>query len=173
MKPVDEIASLHAESFKEEHVQLDAFEKHVPQFEGEALDLQFSLARGTARAIRMRVLTDPQEREHTDIVIHMPTLRTPDRAFLTIDTTYSSLSEGLTGRMPESTEFRLDTDEHINVRILVDKCSVEVFVNDRVVLLQIVYPILDTSRMIDVMAIGGYAKITSFEGWRMKSIYGA
>lgn len=63
----------------------------------------------------------------------------PHIGYLTVDTASSSLSEDIQSRIPENTKFDLAEDELLNVRILVDKCMVEVFVNDRVVLMQMMY----------------------------------
>ena len=57
------------------------------------------------------------------------------------------------------------------MRILVDKCMVEVFVNDRVVLMQMMYPTLKDSDHVSVTAVGGDANIESAQLFTMHSIY--
>ena len=92
-------------------------------------------------------------------------------AYLTVDTINASLSEEISSRIPESTDFRLKADEPINLSIFLDRCVVEVFVNDRAVLMQHVYPTLEDSAGISVTAIGGKAAARQITIWDMNSIY--
>lgn len=139
IRPVDAIASLHDACCEIQDMHLDSQVRQTLDIRGSALDLQMRFKRGSAHAIRISVLESADRREHTDIVLHMPTNHRPHIGYLTVDAASSSLSEDIQSRIPENTKFDLAEDELLNVRILVDKCMVEVFVNDRVVLMQMMY----------------------------------
>ena len=139
IRPVDVIASLHDACCEIQDMHLDSQVRQTLDIRGSALDLQMRFKRGSAHAIRISVLESADRREHTDIVLHMPTNHRPHIGYLTVDAASSSLSEDIQSRIPENTKFDLAEDELLNVRILVDKCMVEVFVNDRVVLMQMMY----------------------------------
>lgn len=139
IRPVDAIASLHDACCEIQDMHLDSQVRQTLDIRGSALDLQMRFKRGSAHAIRISVLESADRREHTDIVLHMPTNHRPHIGYLTVDAASSSLSEDIQSRIPENTKFDLAEDELLNVRILIDKCMVEVFVNDRVVLMQMMY----------------------------------
>lgn len=170
VKPVDELASLHGDCCEVQGAKLSAFEEKQLDIRGKALDVDIQVKRGSARAVRFEVLKSADGREHTDVVLHMPTLHRPNICYLTVDTANASLSTDIQSRIPETTKFDLADVEPLNVRILVDKCMLEVFVNDRVVLMQMMYPTLPDSDHVSVTAVGGDAEISG-RIWRMNSIY--
>ena len=171
--PVEQVSSLHGELFQFEQMPLPMFEEQLLDVRGRALDLQFQFQKGDASAIKIQVLKSADGREHTDIVLHMPCIgHRPERYFLTIDSTNSSLKSSVLSRMPESTQIDLGQDEELlDVRILLDRCTLEVFVNNRVVLMQMVYPALPDSDHISITAMGGNATLENAKIWNMKSIY--
>lgn len=171
IKPVDQLASLHGGLYETNTLHLNAFETQTLPVNGRALDIQMAIKRGSARAVRIEVLKSADGREHTDVVLHMPIARRPQIGYLTVDTAFSSLSLNTMSRLPENTQFPLEEDELLNVRILVDKCMVEVFVNDRVVLMQMMCPTLSDSDHISITAMGGDATVESAQIWQMNSIY--
>lgn len=171
IKPVDAIDALHSTGYKEKNVNLAAFETKLLPIKGKALDVKMQLKRGNARSVRIEVLKSNTGKEHTDVVLHMPCNHRPNNCYLTIDTSFSSLATDIQSRIPENTMFSLEDDEDLNIRILVDKCMVQVFVNDRVVLLQMMYPTLLDSEHVSITAIGGDAELTNCEVWQMQGIY--
>ena len=171
IKPVETIASLHGECFASSDIKLTAFEERKLDASGKALDIRMRLRRGSARCVRIEVLKSADGREHTDVVLHMPAGRKKDIGYVTVDTAHSSLSTEIMSRIPESAAFDLRQEEVLDVRILLDKCMLEAFVNDRVVLMQMMYPILPDSEHVSVTAIGGDAQIESAKIWQMNGIY--
>ncbi len=171
ISPVQTIESLHGSGCTKNNLRLMPFCETVMEKAGKALDIQAVFERGTARAIKLQVLRSEDGSEHTDVVIHLPTLHRPEIAYLTIDTTGASLSEEIQSRMPESAEFKLKENEKIHLRVIVDKCMVEAFVNDRIVLMQAVYPTRTDSEQVTVTALGGEARMHEMTIWDMKSIY--
>lgn len=171
IRPVDAVASLHGACCEVGSVHLSAFQEELMPIRGRALDIQMQIDRQSARAVRISVLQSADKREHTDVVLHLPTAHRPLIGYLTVDTASASLRTDIQSRIPETTRFDLAEDELLNVRILLDKCMLEVFVNDRVVLMQMVYPALEDSDHVSVTAIGGDAQIQSAQIYPMNSIY--
>lgn len=171
ISPVDAIDSLHDTCFDIGSLKLDAFETKELNAAGKALDIRMTIKRGSARAVRIEVLKSADGREHTDVTLHMPARNRPNTCHLTVDTGFSSLNPDIMSRIPETTAFDLADDEEINVRMLLDKCMLEVFVNDRVVLMQMMYPTLADSEHIAITSVGGTSEITNAKVWKMRSIY--
>lgn len=171
IRPVDAVDSLHGDGCALSSVHLSAFKEKLMPIRGRALDIQMQIARAGARAIRISVLQSADKREHTDVILHMPTAHRPQIGYLTVDTANASLRTDIQSRIPETTKFDLAEDEPLNVRILLDKCMLEVFVNDRVVLMQMMYPTLEDSDHVSVTAVGGDADIQSARIYQMNTIY--
>ena len=171
IRPVDAVDSLHGDGCALSSVHLSAFKEELMPIRGRALDIQMQIARAGARAIRISVLQSADKREHTDVILHMPTAHRPQIGYLTVDTANASLRTDIQSRIPETTKFDLAEDEPLNVRILLDKCMLEVFVNDRVVLMQMMYPTLEDSDHVSVTAVGGDADIQSARIYQMNTIY--
>jgi beta-fructofuranosidase len=91
--------------------------------------------------------------------------------YISVDTSHASLYPDVIGRIPDSTRFLWDGKEKVNVRIFVDKCMVEVFVNDKAALCQMAYASLPESDMITVEALGGDATVENVTVYDMESIY--
>ena len=171
MCPVSAIDSLHGRHGHTDRTRLESRKPVVFREHGKALDIQCELERGSARAFLLSVFQSQDGREHTDIVLHMPPEHTPETAYVTVDTLHASLSEEIQSRIPESTALTLHPDEKIHLRVLLDHCMLEVFVNDRVVLMQSVYPVLEDSDGISLTAIGGNGTLEYADIWEMNSIY--
>ena len=107
------------------------------------------------------------------VVSHYGTPRTiPDRkSVLSIDSSYSSILPGVLSRAPESTTITLETEEHLQLRIFIDRSVVEVFVNDKACLAVRVYPGLADSLGISLRAQGSEAMLLSLDAWKMTNIY--
>ena len=96
----------------------------------------------------------------------------PDRkSVLSIDSSYSSILPEVLSRAPESTTITLETEEHLQLRIFIDRSVVEVFVNDKACLAVRVYPGLADSLGISLRAQGSEAMLLSLDAWKMTNIY--
>jgi sucrose-6-phosphate hydrolase SacC (GH32 family) len=63
--------------------------------------------------------------------------------------------------------FELADGEELDLRIFIDQCIIEVFANDRQVLVHNVYPTLRTSTGVSLFSKGGDAKFSRIEAWDM------
>ena len=169
--PAENINTLRGKRYEVKDLVLPPFQEVVLEKRGKAIEMRCQFDRGNARAIRLRVFRSDNAQEHTNIIVHMEKQYHTEIAYLTVDTINASLSEEISSRIPESTKFRLKADEPINLSVFLDRCVVEVFVNDRAVLMQHVYPTLEDSAGISVTAIGGKAAARHITIWDMNSIY--
>lgn len=134
---------------------------------GDCYELEMTLDMKEARALKISVLCDEEYREHTDITV---TYRPEDdrprksypyiekgqaRVYLTLNSVESSLLPALWPRAAENLDCVLPLSEKIYLRIFVDKCMVEVFLNDRLALTQMIYPSLENSIHARLCSIGG------------------
>ena len=127
-----------------------------------------------ARALSLKILKSSDEREFTEVRLYAPAGPGGNKKKLpavTVDTMNSSLSEMVRGRVPETAMFGENEDGKIDLRILVDKCMVEVFANERNVVMQMVYPTLPDSTGISLKALGSDIVIENLKVWKMRGIY--
>jgi len=90
--------------------------------------------------------------------------------YLIADTTRSSLSPDAEGRNPEVMNIPDVEESHLDLRILVDRCMVEIFANGRITMMQMMYPSKDSTQ-VSLEALGGNITINSLDIWNMASIY--
>lgn len=176
IEPVEQITSLRKEKIIDEKLHLKANEEHVFERGGKLLDIEAEIDLKDAATLCLRVLRSPDRKEETSINLYRNDMRFHDRFFLrdvylSIDTTLSSTFAGLNGRNPEITKLpsQLDDQHPIKLRVLVDKCIIEVFANGRA-LFQMAYPALEDSQGISIEARGGDASV-QISAWTQNGIY--
>ncbi len=74
-------------------------------------------------------------------------------------------------RAPSAASVLLEPNERLRLRLFIDKSVVEVFVNERQVMAERVFPSRDDSLGVSLRAQGNRAELKSLEAWQMKSIY--
>lgn len=150
---------------------------------GHCVEIETELNLSSARAVRISVLCSEDGREHTDITV---TRRPEDsdnpigsyryledktaRVFLTVDSTFASLSDDLWPRAAETMDTVIPLDENIRLRIFLDVCTVEVFLNDRLVIAQSVHPILPDSHQVVLTSVGGDVPVSKLNIWQMEPV---
>ena len=92
-------------------------------------------------------------------------------SLITIDSSYSSALPDVLSRAPETGPVFLEPDEHLKLRVFVDKSVVEVFVNGKQCVATRVYPKREDSIGVSLRSQGKDSKLTQLDAWRMKSIY--
>lgn len=127
-----------------------------------------------ARGLTLKVLASDNSCEHTDINLYRSRRKRGEEVVsmfsAVIDTTYSSVSPDAEGRQPEVVQVPDVSDDMLDVRILVDRCMVEVFVNGRITIMQMMYP-SESSTGIFLEALGHDVMIDELDIWKMSSIY--
>lgn len=150
---------------------------------GNCVEIEAEINMSAARALRITVLDSGDGREHTDITI---TRRPEDsnhpigsyhylkdqtaRVYLTVDSTLASLSDDLWPRAAETMDTVIPLDENIRLRIFLDVCTVEVFLNDRLVIAQSVHPTLKNSTHLTVTPVGGVVEVEKLNIWQMEPV---
>ena len=138
------------------------------------MDIHLTLDLTSARGLTLRVLRSPDGMEHTDITVNRSRMRRGDSIvseyYLIADTTRSSLSPDAEGRNPEVMNIPDVEESHLDLRILVDRCMVEIFANGRITMMQMMYPSKDSTQ-VSLEALGGNITINSLDIWNMASIY--
>ena len=170
---MEQLDSLHVSHYESE-CRLKAFEETVLQPQGKELDIKLDICLTDARAVTLSVLRSPDGKEHTDITVYRSRMKRLDHIAceysVAVDTTHASSTPDAEGRQPEVMKLPDVKDGHIRLRVLVDRCMVEVFVNGRITMMQMMYPSED-SRQISLTALGGPVHIPSVQVWNMASIY--
>lgn len=177
MNPVKQIETLHNDRhFEQQAFTLQAFSEWLVPFQGRELDIRMTVDLQQAHGLEFCVLRSPDAREYTKVSLYRSRMirggDLDEHAYVTVDTAHSSLSPDIEGRIPESAEIRdYKPGQKFEVRILVDRCILEVFVNGKAAIMQMMYPTLPNSTEITLQALGGSALVDSIEVWGMNSIY--
>jgi Beta-fructosidases (levanase/invertase) len=113
---------------------------------------------------RLRGSTYRQEEEHYNM------LGEGRMSVLTLDTTDSSLDNGIMPRAPEETSWFLRPNESLELHIFADDNIIEVFANDRVCLCARPMPTRADSTGISVTVRGGDVSLICADFWEMRDI---
>ncbi len=175
--PVESLESLHSDPYHHKALHLRAFEEVTVPFTAKAADIRLSLNMQTARAVVIRFFKSADSREYTSLTVYQTA---PDyvpnghssSVYAMLDTTRSSRGSGaIQGRNPEVLPLEHFADGRLSIRILLDKCLSEVFLNNHYYVTQPCYPSLPDSHHLSFEAIGGSALVEEIDCFRMGSIY--
>ncbi len=171
VEPARQNDSLRRALLLEESFPLEAFEKKQLDVRGKCLEINAQIDIKSARGVEFCVLSDDGGREYTTVSVTSGRNGGTPCGYITVDTSHSSLYPDVIGRIPDSTRFSWDGKEKINIRIYVDKCMVEVFVNGKAALCQMAYASLKESDGISVQALGACVSVESIKIYNMDTIY--
>jgi beta-fructofuranosidase len=173
--PVEGINSLHStHHINISNLKLAPFNESPIDISGKELDIRLQFKLTDARCLNIKVLQSSDKAEHTDINIYRSRIK-QTKGMLTVyaaamDTTFSSSSQNAEGRQPETEAVPDVKDGAFDIRILVDRCIIEVFINGRISMMQMIYP-SEKSTHISLTSIGGPINIDKMAVWKMNSIY--
>lgn len=169
IEPAEQIDALRGARHDLGAFTLAPFEERLLPYEGASYELEGQVDLMEARALSIRVLRSADAREYTTITFTISEDEYGKDAHAVIDTSNSSLLPDNTGRIPEISPIPLRDGRRMRFRIFVDKCMIEVFVNDRA-LFQYAYPSLEDSRRVSVTAIGRAVRIERLALWELPCI---
>lgn len=162
-RPVRELDELRTDPVTRKNIQLADAVEQLP-ISGQQLDIRLTIKPGKTGSAGVRVLSKGSQ--HTEIGFDA------DRNEVYIDRTHSGIVDfhpKFSGRhaapldQPYAGEVRL--------RILVDSCSVEVFVNDgEIAITDLVFPDPDSDQ-VEVFAAGGSATFETVDAAQLKSVW--
>jgi len=183
IRPCKGAYSLRGACRQEACGQLADHKTHIIESAGNCVEIEAEIDMNAARALRITVLNSDDGREHTDITVtrrpedsahpigSFPYLKDQSaRVFLTVDSTMGSLSDDLWPRAAETMDTVIPLDEKIHLRIFLDVCTIEVFLNNRLVIAQSVHPVLESSTNLTVTPVGGAIQVDKLNIWQMESV---
>lgn len=160
MRPPEELEALRYNPKNMENLTIKAdSELPLKDISGNSLELNIEMIPDGAEQFGVKVCCSPDGEEQTVIFYDAAEKK------IKIDTTKSSLDEG-----PKSVEggpLELNTSEHLNLRVFVDKSVVEIFANDRQAVMRRVYPTREDSRGVSLFSRGGEVNVKKIEAWDM------
>ncbi|WP_436927498.1 glycoside hydrolase family 32 protein [Halosimplex amylolyticum] len=165
LAPVDELETLRTDHWRVESVSLPANNEWVaPRDGGRSFELRAEIDVGDARVVDLSVLRSPDGGDATTVSYWAAT------DSLGIDIGQTDGRSDALGRPPETGSVTLDDEEHLDLRVFVDKSIVEVFANGRETLTTRVYPDPENTG-IALSAHRGTARLESLDIWDMENIW--
>ena len=155
-----EIESLRYRPFSQESIDIQSdSEVLISGVSGNSLELAVEIESVGATTYGLMVCVSPDDEEKTLISYDSNTQQ------LSLNTT-SSGPEGSPKEI-ESGPLQLGENEHLKLRVFVDKSVVEVFANRRQAVMRRIYPARADSVGVKVFAARGMARVTSLESWHI------
>lgn len=174
IKPVDAIDSLRKQNTNFKTLSLGSFEEYVLPVNGKELDIQVSYSPIEAHPLMIKLFRSPDGRQYTSVTIYpfcrKRDGRTVNELLVTADTLRASRLKEVHSRPPETTTVAIDLNEKVNLRILVDRSIIEIFINSKSYIMQMVYPD-DDSCGISLESLSSQLIIDNIDIWSMGSIY--
>jgi len=139
---------------------------------GNSLELNLSIEPGQAKQFGVKVLCSADEREQTPILFDL------SKNTVSIDTRKSSLDTINYRRYTmvkdqeqyvavQEAPFTLNKGEKLELRIFLDKSVLEVFINGRQCVTQVLYPTLKDAVNLQVFAEDAPIKVTQVKSWKL------
>lgn len=188
MEPAGDIESLRMEQESIRSMTLPANKEIVLKgIKGNAMEIVTEIDPGKAQMIELNVLRSTKKEEFTRIAIfpnrgygggrnywNIPgeNRKRQQRPYLvSLETAHASTLPGAQSRAPETAPVEIQPEEHIKLRIFIDKSVVEVFINGRQCVAARVYPGLANSLGVSIQSRGNSSELISLDAWQMKNIY--
>jgi beta-fructofuranosidase len=128
---------------------------------GDSCELELRVYPKKAERIGFQVLTSPDEAETTVLYYDVAS-----RA-LVFDSTKSSLSDIGRPAIEKAPFTPKDRDAPLQFRVFIDKCVVEVYLNDTQAITRRVFPTLDQSKRIALFCEGDEVHVERLTAWEM------
>ena len=127
---------------------------------------------GAAREVGLNILRSPDAEEQTTVTLYRGIAPSDkNECQLGIDMSRASLRSDVQAGPPEIGPLRLEEGERLNLRMFIDRSSVEVFANGKQCLTVRVCPEREDRNGVSVFARGGHARLVSLDAWQMRSIW--
>jgi len=159
MRPVEELKKLRQnEKIRNNFIVKAGSEFELKDFGNELLELEITVKNGNAERCGVMVCCSEDDREKTLLYYDAGEKR------LVCDATSSGIGYGR--KTIEGGPLTLNDDDHLVLRVFVDKSIVEVFANDRQAVSRNIYPQLG-GRGVKLFAIGGDMEVLSVKAWEL------
>jgi len=171
VRPHGDIESLRYDHQSLGSLRLPANEEVILEsIDGNTMEIAAEIDCRDAPMVEMNVFRSPGKQEFTRIAFFRGR-GYRKQSLITIESSYSSLSPEALSRAPETAPIPMEEDEPLQLRVFLDRSSVEVFANEKQCVAMRVYPSREDSTGISFRSQGRDAMLTRFEAWQMKSIY--
>ena len=139
---------------------------------GKSLEVDLTIDPGSARRFGLNLFASTDGREHTPVAIDL------DKKTLTVGMTSSSLDkpayrefvmfhEPNPDMQTQEAPLEIQKGEKIHIRAFIDKSILEVFVNGKQCITQVVYPTLADAQHVQVFSEDGSIRVESAKGWSL------
>lgn len=165
VSPLRELQALRGENWQKDSVSLlDEAESKVSRIAGKALEIQATFELHGDAEFGLKVFCSPDGQEETRIVYK----RTAGQIFIERD--QSSLDQR-TNVNAATMPVNLKRGELLHMRVFIDHCTIEVFVNDMRCLACRVYPTRDDSAGVRFFSRSGLVEVTNINIWKMNATW--
>ena len=179
MTPAGDVESLRQDEVVLSDIELPANQEIVvDEVRGNAMEIIATIDPMEARYISVNVLRAADRSEYTAVNFHREAGKDyANRSWgvrdsiVTIDPTFSTTGGAAEINEPQSCTFHYEEGELLELRIFVDRCIVEVFVNGQSACLTRVYPEGPDSVGFSIQARGHSAVCRKLQAWRMDRIF--
>ena len=171
IEPAGDVESLRYDHQSTGAMKLPANQEVVLEnIRGNAMEIIAEIDSGSAPMVEMNVLRSPDREEFTRIAFFRGR-GYRGKSMITIESSYSSLHPKVLSRAPETAPISMGEDEPLQLRVFLDRSSIEVFANGKQCVAMRVYPIRDDSIGVSLRSQGQDSTLTGLEAWQMKNIY--
>jgi beta-fructofuranosidase len=179
MSPAGDVESLRQDEVVLGDIELPANQEIVvDEVRGNAMEIIATIDPMEARYISVNVLRSADRSEYTAVNFHRDAGKDyANRSWgvrdsiVTIDPTFSTTGGAAEINEPQSCAFHYEEGELLELRIFVDRCIVEVFVNQQSACLTRVYPEGPDSVGFSIQARGHSAVCKKLHAWTMERIF--
>ena len=173
IEPPKEIKDLRYSPVQEKPVKIAAGQSvTLKNIAGNVLELHATIEPGKAKRFGVKVFCSEDGREQTPVIIDR------EKNIIRIDMTKSSLNkpeyrEFVMVREPnpvrdtQDAPFVLEKGEKVSLKIFLDKSMLEVFVNDRQCITQVLYPSLKDAVHVQVFAEDAPVSFEELKSWKL------
>tara|TARA_A100000164_G_C21944113_1_gene792559 strand:- start:4749 stop:6344 length:1596 start_codon:yes stop_codon:yes gene_type:complete len=166
IKPIDELKVLRYDSIKIENLNVNE-EMVLEKIRGNSMELKLSINPRKAEYLGIKVCASVDGQEETVLTYY------PSKNEFKIDLTKSSLNnEYMEGYLWEKDKIQkaklsLGRNENLDLRIFIDRSVIEVFVNEKLALVQRIYPVMKESDQVILFSNGGSIQVPILESWKL------
>ena len=187
IKPAGNIESLRKNHRSIKNILISPNEEKILEnISGNSIEILLTAEVKDASMFELRVLRSNKSEEFTRITFYKnrgfrdwekyegwdlkKRLNASD-SMISLDTSYSSLDQGVLSRPPEVAPVYLSENENLDLRIFIDRSVIEIFVNERQCVASRLYPSRNDSIGVSAISQGSSSKILSLDAYDMENIY--
>ena len=172
IKPYPAVESLRYDHVARENIELPKNQEIVLDgIQGKSMELRLSLKADVGAAFTLKVFRSPDSEEYTAVNFYRyHGYPLGKESWIEIDSSHSSV-EPCGFRPAEKAGIVVDPEKPVDIRVFIDRCVIEVFVNETQMVAERVYPSREDSIGVSVESRGKDSVLTTLNAWQMQNIY--